>query len=126
MTYLAFAISSSVNTVFFREVFPGLLHWILGKKLNGNMLMDVIGQSLSSTGLSRNTTLASLTELLDNASSRYRHGALQGLVIRGESAQGSDARAKLVRPSFTQAINIHWRKRTIKWNKLGFSYQENK
>ena len=32
-----------------------------------------------------------------------------------------EARAKLVRPDFTQAIETHWRKRAIEWNRVGSS-----
>ncbi|KAB7549801.1 DNA ligase, partial [Verminephrobacter sp. Larva24] len=27
--------------------------------------------------------------------------------------------AKLIRPDFTQAIDTHWRKRAIEWNRVG-------
>ncbi|RBL99776.1 DNA ligase [Acidithiobacillus ferridurans] len=44
---------------------------------------------------------------------------MEGLVIRRESADTCEARAKLVRPDFTQAIDVHWRSRRIDWNQLG-------
>ena len=62
-----------------------------------------------------------LKELLATATSRYRHGALEGLVIRRESSEWCEARAKLVRPDFTQAIDMHWRKRAIEWNRIDYS-----
>ena len=31
------------------------------------------------------------------------------------------ARAKLVRPDFTQAITEHWSRRRVEWNRLGFT-----
>jgi hypothetical protein len=38
------------------------------------------------------------------------------VVIRRESTDWCEARAKLVRPDFTQAIDTHWRKRVLEWN----------
>lgn len=32
-----------------------------------------------------------------------------------------EARAKLVRPDFAQAIDTHWRKRTIEWNRVDWT-----
>ncbi len=66
-------------------------------------------------------TVASLKQLVNGAASRYREGALEGLVIRRESAGWCEARAKLVRPDFTQAIDSHWRKRAIEWNRVDHS-----
>jgi len=56
--------------------------------------------------------------VLDTAS-RYRAGPLEGIVVRREAGDWCDARAKLVRPDFTQAIATHWRKRAIEWNRVG-------
>lgn len=50
--------------------------------------------------------------------SRYRAGPLEGIVIRRDSADWCEERAKLVRADFTQAIGAHWRKRGIEWNRL--------
>src|SRR5690606_3052267 len=50
--------------------------------------------------------------------SRFRDGPLEGFVLRRESADWLEARAKLVRPDFTQAIDEHWRRRAIEWNRL--------
>jgi len=63
-------------------------------------------------------TLAQLKSILTTQSSRYRAGPIEGVVIRSESADWSEGRAKLVRPDFTQAIGEHWRKRGIEWNRL--------
>jgi len=63
-------------------------------------------------------TLAQLKSLLTAQSSRYRVGPVEGIVIRSESADWCEGRAKLVRPDFTQAIVEHWRKRGIEWNRL--------
>ncbi len=64
------------------------------------------------------TTLGALQALVTATPSRYRHGPLEGVVIRRESAQWCEARAKLVLPDFTQAIDRHWRHQPIKWNRV--------
>lgn len=64
------------------------------------------------------TTLVALQSRLMAESSRFRDGSLEGLVIRQESSEWLDARAKLVRPDFTQAIGEHWSRRSIVWNCL--------
>jgi hypothetical protein len=68
-----------------------------------------------------NTTVTALKQLVATKSSHYRQGPLEGLVIRRESAGWCGARAKLVRPDFTQAIDTHWRKRAIEWNRVDHS-----
>ena len=66
-------------------------------------------------------TVASLTTLVATCPSHYRQGALEGVIIRRESSQWCESRAKLVRADFTQAIETHWRKRAIEWNRVDFS-----
>lgn len=63
-------------------------------------------------------TVPTLKKLVSDTASRYRAGALEGVVIRRESADWCEARAKLVRPDFTQAIDTHWRKRALEWNRI--------
>lgn len=67
------------------------------------------------------TTTSALRLLIANTPSHYRQGPLEGVVIRRESPDWCEARAKLVRPDFTQAINTHWRKRAIEWNRIDHS-----
>jgi ATP-dependent RNA circularization protein (DNA/RNA ligase family) len=67
-------------------------------------------------------TLASLKDLVTRRPSHYRQGPLEGVVIRQESAQWCESRAKLVRADFTQAIETHWRRRAIEWNRVDFSH----
>jgi ATP-dependent RNA circularization protein (DNA/RNA ligase family) len=67
------------------------------------------------------TTVTALKQLVSATPSRYRQGALEGVVIRRESADWCEARATLVRPDFTQAIDIHWRKRVIEWSRVDYS-----
>ncbi len=67
------------------------------------------------------TTVTALKRLVTATSSNYRTGALEGVIIRRESPEWCEARAKLVRPDFTQAIDTHWRKRAIEWNRVNYS-----
>jgi ATP-dependent RNA circularization protein (DNA/RNA ligase family) len=66
------------------------------------------------------TSVSALKELVTTTHSRYRDGALEGVVIRRESAEWCEARAKLVRPDFMQAIDTHWRKQKIEWNRIQY------
>ena len=63
-------------------------------------------------------SLAELKILLTTQLSHYRAGPVEGIVIRRESADWCEGRAKLVHPDFTQAIGKHWSKRGIEWNRL--------
>ncbi len=67
------------------------------------------------------TSISALKRLVVAASSNYRPGPLEGLVIRRESSEWCEARAKLVRADFTQTIDTHWRKRLIEWNLIDYS-----
>lgn len=64
------------------------------------------------------TNLAELKQLLDTAQSRYSSGPPEGLIIRQQSEQWCEQRAKLVRADFTQAIGEHWSGRMIEWNQI--------
>lgn len=66
-------------------------------------------------------TVDQLKKLVADSVSRYRQGPLEGVVIRCESADWCEARAKLVRADFTQSIDVHWRKRAIEWNRVHYS-----
>lgn len=66
------------------------------------------------------TTVPALKKLVAATPSCYRQGALEGVVIRRESPDWCEARAKLVRPDFAQAIDAHWRKRAIEWNQVAY------
>jgi ATP-dependent RNA circularization protein (DNA/RNA ligase family) len=63
-------------------------------------------------------SLSQMKSLLAMQGSRFRDGPLEGIVVRSESADWCDRRAKLVRADFTQTINEHWRNRRIEWNRL--------
>jgi ATP-dependent RNA circularization protein (DNA/RNA ligase family) len=62
--------------------------------------------------------LVDLMSQLDQWPSRYRDGPLEGIVVRRESTDWCEGRAKLVRADFTQAIGEHWRNRRLEWNRL--------
>lgn len=66
------------------------------------------------------TDLAHLRDLLDAAESRYRKGPPEGFVIRRDADEWSEARAKLIRPEFTQTIGEHWSRRSIRWNRVRY------
>lgn len=65
-------------------------------------------------------TLAQLKDKITSTQSKYRDGPLEGVVIRKESPEWLELRAKLVRPDFTQAIDVHWRKRSLEFNRLNY------
>lgn len=62
------------------------------------------------------TTRNQLIQLLDQTRSQYRAGKIEGIVIRRDSTLWNEDRAKLVNREFVQAIESHWRSRTIEWN----------
>jgi len=66
------------------------------------------------------TSVKNMVERVHNTPSQYRNGPLEGLVIRRESTDWCEARAKLVRADFTQSIEQHWRKRAIEWNRVDY------
>jgi ATP-dependent RNA circularization protein (DNA/RNA ligase family) len=62
--------------------------------------------------------LNELIEGVDTWLSQFRDGPLEGIVVRKESVDWCEQRAKLVRADFTQAIGEHWRGRQVEWNRL--------
>jgi ATP-dependent RNA circularization protein (DNA/RNA ligase family) len=67
------------------------------------------------------TSLPYLEQCIATEHSRYSDGAMEGVVVRRESIEWCEARAKLVRPGFTQAIRSHWSKHAIAWNRVDYS-----
>lgn len=68
------------------------------------------------------TTIAALKKMVTSVPSRYRNGKLmEGVVVRRESSEWCEKRAKLVRPDFFQNMDTHWRKRIIEWNHLDWA-----
>lgn len=71
------------------------------------------------------TSLSDLLRLVSETPSRYRTGQpLEGVVVRRETALICEARAKLVRADFTQAIDEHWRSRAIEWNSVDYTLRD--
>jgi ATP-dependent RNA circularization protein (DNA/RNA ligase family) len=65
--------------------------------------------------------LPKLQQFMKDTPSRYRAGRpLEGIVVRRDVGDWCEARAKLVRPEFVQAIDEHWRRRAIEWNRVSF------
>lgn len=75
-----------------------------------------LGLSVVPMIASGRNNLADLKRQIATQPSRFRTGPLEGIVIRRESPNWLEARAKLVRPEFTQVIGDHWRRRRIEWN----------
>ena len=86
-----------------------------------NALASVAGLVTVPLLLQGAATVPALTQLVLNTTSRYRHGVLEGVVIRRETAAWCEARAKLVRPDFTQGMDTHWRRRAVEWNRIDYS-----
>jgi len=61
-------------------------------------------------------SLKFLMEFVQTQPSAFRKGPLEGVVVRCESDDWLDSRAKLVRPDFVQAMGEHWSHRRLEWN----------
>lgn len=83
-----------------------------------NALAASLGLATVPQLLQGQCALQQLKDLLTRQHSQFRQGTLEGIVIRGDSADWCEARAKLVRPDFTQTIGEHWSRRRIEWNRL--------
>ncbi|MBX7169296.1 MAG: RNA ligase family protein [Pirellulales bacterium] len=83
-----------------------------------NALAARLGLATTPTVARGQYTLGQLKSLLASQGSRFRDGPLEGLVVRRESADWCEQRAKLVRAEFAQTIAEHWRNRRIEWNRL--------
>ena len=86
-----------------------------------NALATTLGLATVSRLLEGRFTLPQVKDALNGQQSLFRQGALEGVVIRRESAEWCEARAKLVRPDFTQTIGEHWSRRRIEWNRLDWA-----
>ena len=87
-----------------------------------NSLAATLGLATVPQLLQGKCTLQQLKDLLSKQLSQFRHGTLEGVVIRRESADWCEARAKLVRPDFTQTITEHWSRRRVEWNRLDWTH----
>lgn len=86
-----------------------------------NALARSLGLATAPQVAQRHFRLNDLIEGLDTWPSRFRDGPLEGVVVRKESADWCEQRAKLVRADFTQSIGEHWRGRQVEWNRLAQS-----
>lgn len=85
-----------------------------------NQLASLLGLSCVPSLFEGKTSLQELKQRLATSQSRYRNGPPEGLIIRQQSKQWCDQRAKLVRADFTQAIGEHWSSRGLEWNQVGY------
>jgi len=85
-----------------------------------NEVCALAGVSVVPRVFAGQTSLGSLNDRVLEASSWFGSGALEGFVIRKENDDWLEARAKLVRPDFLQAIGPHWSSRKIEWNRVGY------
>jgi ATP-dependent RNA circularization protein (DNA/RNA ligase family) len=95
------------------------LFWCSSRR---NALANQLGLKVVPKVFSGKTTLESLKESLQKHPSAFRKGTMEGEVVRSESEEWLNERAKLVRPDFTQAIGDHWSNRKIEWNRLDWSH----
>lgn len=63
-------------------------------------------------------TVPELVTVVNERTSRFRDGPLEGIVVRSETEGWTVTRAKLVRADFVQNIGAHWRSRALDWNQL--------
>lgn len=66
------------------------------------------------------TTVHALKDMVAHTPSLFRKGPLEGVVVRRENDNWCEARGKVVRADFTQAIEEHWSRRGIHWNRIDF------
>lgn len=83
-----------------------------------NALASAAGLASVPVLLRGRTDLTELEQLLAVSSSRYRTGLMEGVVVRRETTDWCESRAKLVHPDFIQAIEEHWSRRRIEWNRV--------
>lgn len=86
-----------------------------------NALASAAGLTIVPALLRGHTDLTEIEQILAEGSSHYRSGAMEGLVVRRESTDWCESRGKLVRADFTQAIDEHWSRRRIEWNRVDWS-----
>ena len=84
-----------------------------------NEFAAVLGLAIVPERARGRLTIGSLTRLLD--SSVLADGPAEGIYVRREDLGRVVARAKLVRPEFVQAINVHWSKHHLETNRLATS-----
>jgi ATP-dependent RNA circularization protein (DNA/RNA ligase family) len=83
-----------------------------------NALAIDLGLAHAPELMSGRMTLSKIHKALASQTSHFGEGPMEGVVVRQETAQWCELRAKLVRADFTQSIDDHWRKRKLEWNLL--------
>jgi ATP-dependent RNA circularization protein (DNA/RNA ligase family) len=64
------------------------------------------------------TNLSSLKKIVSDRQSEFGACPIEGVVVRRDEGLWCASRAKLVAPNFIQAIETHWRSKSIVWNSL--------
>lgn len=82
-----------------------------------DILASALGLRTVPTLLRGKTDLPALEQLLATRVSTYTAGPMEGVVVRLETHDWCSRRAKLVRGEFTRAIEEHWSRRSIEWNR---------
>lgn len=85
-----------------------------------NALAESLGIKVVPRVSKGHTSLPALTQWVQDKTSHYRQGHLEGVVIRHEDDDWLIQRAKLVRPDFVQSIEEHWRSRALQWNRISW------
>ena len=81
-------------------------------------LVTTLGLASVPRLLEGQTSVEKLKKLVGEQSSSYRKGPLEGVVVRQESSEWLESRAKVVRGNFTQSITEHWSRSELVWNKV--------
>lgn len=89
--------------------------WSTGRR---TILANQLGLPAVPHLLHGSVTLSELKNLLQSQLSSFRNGPLEGVVIRKETTDWLESRAKLVRPDFVQSMGEHWSHRRIERNYL--------
>ena len=83
-----------------------------------NALLQRIGIAVVPEVTRGRLTLAALERLLEETPSAFGAPHVEGFVLRRDAGDWCEARAKLVRADFTQAMDTHWRHRAPAHNRL--------
>ena len=86
-----------------------------------NALVGELGMKSVPALFTGTASLISLKKLLSSQSSAFTASPMEGIIIRRENQDWLLGRAKLVRSEFTQAIDEHWSRREVEWNRLSAS-----
>ena len=81
-------------------------------------LVATLGLNSVPTLFTGRTTKNQLIDMVKGQSSVFHGGSAEGIVIRSETDQWLEQRAKIVHPDFTQAIGEHWSRHALEWNSL--------